>query len=490
MEPSLERCSSGVSGLDSLLNGGLIANRLFLVIGQPGTGKTLLGTHFLREGLDNGEDVLFIHGEESKEDILANVSELGIDLSDAKFLDIGPESQFFTQSQTYDVVNPQDVDEDDPIGEMREAIEQYDPDRVLIDPISQLHHIEPNEYQFQKRSIAFTRFLKDNETTVMATMTPNSHGEQNHLRSLSDGVIAVDYDEEGRRIRIPKHRGVAQEDGTHGLEIREDGVDVYPALRPNTQDRTFDPDQLPSGIENLDSLLDGGLERGTVTVITGPSGIGKSTTATEFLQTAAENGDSPIAYLFEESIELFSYRAQSFDIPVTELREAQKMTVEEIPPLTFSPEEFGDMVKRQVQAEDADLVVIDGLKGYRSSIKGGAETIDLQERLHALTRYLVNQNVTVILIDEHHEVTGLTQPTGSSISYLADNLLYEKFRGSRGEFQRIVGVLKKRVGAFETTPRQFEITSDGLDVGNPLTELDGVLDTAPDTNTGSSEPER
>jgi circadian clock protein KaiC len=198
----------------------------------------------------------------------------------------------------------------------------------------------------------------------------------------------------------------------------------------------------------------------------------------EFLQTAAENDDGALAYLFEESIETFSYRGEKFGIPISKLREEQGLTVEEVPPLTYSPEEFGDMVKRQVTDHDADLVVIDGLKGYRSAIKGASDTVDLRERLHALTRYLVNQNVSVILIDEHHEVTGLTQPTGSSISYLADNLVYEKFRGSDGELQRVVGVLKKRVGDFETTPRKFSISSDGMTVGASLTRLDGVLETA------------
>jgi len=344
---SITQLSSGIPGLDSLLHGGLVSNRLYLAIGVPGTGKTMTGLHFLQAGLDANEDVLFIHGEESQEDIIVNAAEIGIDLTDANFLDIGPESDFFTQSRSYDVVNPQDVEDDRLIADIRDTIEQRDPDRVLIDPISQLQYIEPNEYQFRKRIIAFTRFLKDRETTVLATKTPGLQMDE-QLRSLSDGVIQLSHEDDGRRITVPKHRGVGQQDGTHGLEIRADGLVVYPALLPDRHHRTFDPSQLASGIPGLDALLDGGLEQGTVTIISGPSGVGKSTTATEFLQTAAANDEEALAYLFEESLETFTHRSETFDIPITRLRETGALTVEEILPQALSPEEFTRLVKSHV----------------------------------------------------------------------------------------------------------------------------------------------
>jgi circadian clock protein KaiC len=485
------RLSSGIEGLDSLLRGGLVSNRLYLVIGVPGTGKTILGMHFLSTGFENDESVLFIHGEESETDLVANAAEIGIDLGDVEFLDIGPESEFFTQSQSYDVVKSEDIQEDELIGNIREAIEDRDPDRVLIDPISQLQYIEPNEYQFRKRIIAFTRFLKDRETTVLATKTPGVHMDE-QLRSLSDGVIALEHEGESRRIRVPKHRGVGQQDGTHGLEIRESGIEVYPALRPETHDRTFEPTKLASGIEGLDALLDGGLEQGTVTIISGPSGIGKSTTATEFLHAAAVNDTGGLAYLFEESLETFTHRAETFGIPITQLLADGSLTIEAIRPLAHSPEEFAHLVKTQVEEESANLVVIDGIKGYSTAIKGNEGGVDLQERLHALTRYLTNMNVTVILIDQRHQVTGLPQPTGSNISYLADNLVFQQYVELDGELQRIVGVLKKRVSGFENAPYRFTITGDGLAVDAPLTNVRGILEGTPtrrgEWNAGTSGP--
>jgi len=475
---SLERLHSGISGLDTLLRGGPVRNRLYLVIGAPGTGKTLLGAQFLRTGLDNDEDVLFVHGEESRGALVTNAAELDIDLTDAGFLDIGPESEFFTQSRSYDVVDPQDVEEEHLITDIREAIEQQDPDRVLIDPISQFQYIEPSEYQFRKRIIAFTRFLKDRETTVFATKTPGAKMDE-QLRSLSDGVIALGSGAEGRRISVPKHRGVGQQDGSHGLTIQRGGLTVYPALQPESYGRMFNPTQFPSGVDGLDTLLDGGLEQGTVTIISGPSGVGKSTTATEFLHTVATNGEVALAYLFEESLETFTHRSETFGIPITQLRDDSSLIVDAIDPQTLSPEEFAHRVKTHVEEEAAKLVVIDGIEGYKAAIKGGEGTINLRQRLHALTRYLTNMNVTVILIDERHAVTGLPQPTGSNVSYLADNLLFQQYIELEGELQRVVGTLKKRVSGFETTPRRYRITGDGIAVGDPVTDVRGVLEGIP-----------
>ncbi|WP_232701421.1 ATPase domain-containing protein [Halobacterium wangiae] len=474
---SLSRYSSGVPGLDSLLRDGYVTERMYLVLGRPGTGKTILGMSFLDAGLQNGEDALYIHTEESQEEILINAARVGIDLTDVEFLDLGPESDFFTESRAYELVDPHDITDDRVIERIRETVEDLDPSRVLVDPISQLRYFEPTDHQYRQRIISFMRFLRERGTTVLATES-NDPGQHTELRSLSDGVIRLERGESGRRIEVTKHRGVDVPRGSHGLEIRDDGIEVYPALLPRSRDRDFDPEQLSSGIENLDTLLGGGLERGTVTILSGPTGIGKSTTAAEFLTAAAAAGNVGLMYLFEENTETFTHRSESFDIPITALQERGALAVEEIEPLTRSPEEFAQLVSRQVEEHDAELVVIDGVSGYKQSLHG--DRADTTRKIHALTRYLKNANVSVILLDEISEVTGLQQPTGEQISYLADNIVFMNYIERHGRIERVVGVLKKRVGGFESTLREFDITDDGIEVGDPLSGVRGILEGAPE----------
>ncbi|RQG90765.1 ATPase domain-containing protein [Natrarchaeobius chitinivorans] len=477
MSTELQTIETGVPGLDEILYGGLVTDRLYLVVGRPGTGKTLLGMEFLRTGIDDGETVLFVHGEESKSEILANASSFGIDLETARFLDLGPDSDFFDGDSAYDLVDSRDLEPEGFIEDIRDTIEEIDPDRVLLDPISQLQYLEPSEYQFRKRLISFMRFLKGQGTTVVATMTPAPARNDNEVRSLSDGVVELERGDGGRRIAVPKHRGIGQRDGSHGLEIRANGLEVYPSLVPNQYEREFGPDRLPFGIDELDALLGGGIERGTATFVAGPTGVGKSTVGTQFLTQAAERGDSPVAYLFEESPKTFVHRADSIGLSLDRLREEEKLSIEAVEPLALSAEEFAQRVKRRVESNETGIVMIDGVEGYKVALQG--EGSKLGRKLHALIRYLKNENVAVLLLDETDQVTGMPSATSAKISYIADNVVFLNYVETGGELRKGIGVLKKRAGNFERTIREFEITPEGIVVGEPLTGIEGILEGTP-----------
>lgn len=477
MESRLQTIETGVSGLDELLNGGLITGRLYLVVGRAGTGKTLLGTEYLCEGLENDETTLFVHGEESADEILANAASFGIDLTGTEFLDLGPDSGFFDADSSYDLVDARDVESDRFIEQIRDAIEEINPDRVLLDPISQLQYIEPSEYQFRRRLISFMRFLKGRGTTVIATKTDEPSRADDEIRSLSDGIVELERGAGGRRIAVPKHRGIGQRDGTHGLEITASGLEVHPSLLPEPNERTFGPELLSAGVDELDALLEGGLECGTATFISGPTGVGKTTTAMQFLSAAATRGERPVAYLFEESPKTFLHRTESIGLPIHEQRADGELSIEAVEPLTLSPEAFARRVADRVDDDDTELVVIDGVDGYKVSIQG--ERVELGRKLHALIRYLKNRNVAVILVDETDQITGIPSASSANISYIADNILFLNYVEVDGELRKGIGVLKKRAGRFERTMREFEITSDGIVVGEPYSGISGLLEGTP-----------
>lgn len=482
MAPDITLMNSGINGLDEILNGGLAKGRMYLVHGQPGTGKTLLGMHFLEEGLQNDETVLFIHGEESRREILANGEAVSIDISDAEFLDLGPESDFFTDDDSYDLVEPSDIERDRYTKRIHEAIKEINPSRVVLDPISQLRYVEANEYQFRKRILSFMRFLKQHEITVLVTATLYSEPEYDtELRSLSDGIVKLTRGEDGRRVEATKHRALGQRGGDHGMEIRETGLEIFPRLIPEPHEHAFTPELIHSGIDELDELLGGGFDQRTVTFISGPTGAGKTSTGTQLLTQAARDGLNSAIYLFEENLETFTHRSEAIDIPVTELREDGALSVTEVEPLALSSEEFAHMVIDQVETAETDIVMIDGIDGYTISIQGHQQ--DLVRELHALARYLKNKGVTVIITNEISEITGISEATNNQLSYIADNIAFVSYVEMDGSLRKVIGVLKKRTGDFEKTLREFEITGDGIYVGEPLTGLHGILQGSPMTQT-------
>ncbi|MEF8894349.1 ATPase domain-containing protein [Halodesulfurarchaeum sp.] len=474
----ISQISTGVDGLDELLRGGFIKSRMYLVTGESGTAKTTLCMHYLHEGLAKDETVLYIHGEESAEELTVNAAQFGIDISGLEFLDMGPDMDFFTDDPAYDLVESSDIDQERYTDVIHEAIEEIDPTRIVIDPMTQLRYLETSDYHFRKRLLSFFRFLKQRGVTVLATATMGQKTAAQDILSLSDGVIELSRGEESRRIKVRKNRGMGQIEGDHGVEIRSNGLEVYPRIRPEPSDRDFDPTPVGSGISELDAMVNGGFERGTVTFITGPTGVGKTTLATQYLAQASRQLGKSVIYLFEERIETFEHRCRSLGIPIDELQEEGVLSIQVIEPKALSAEEFAGKVQTEVEEEGAETVMIDGVDGYTSVIQGDEEELDRD--LNSLTRYLVNREVTVFITDATHEVTGLSSATSHKISQIADNLIFISYIELQGSLRKVIGVLKKRTGGFKSSFREFEITANGVEIGDPMTGYSGILHGLPE----------
>ena len=321
------------------------------------------------------------------------------------------------------------------------------------------------------------RYLKENEATVLFTSQWSENTPDDDLQFLADGVVELAQDDVGRSLEVPKLRGSDRQSGSHALTISEGGIEVFRVLVPGDHDAAFATETIPSGVDNLDSLLNGGIERGTVTVVSGPTGVGKTTTGSLFMTEAAARGERSVIYMFEESTATFRHRSEAVGIPVDEMVEEGTLAVKEIEPLDLSPEEFASMVREEVEERDTNVVMIDGIKGYTLSIQGDED--ELVRKLHALGRYLKNMGVTVIFLDEVGTVSGEFRPTESGISYLADNILFLRYAEMGAEIGKVAGVLKKRVGTFERTLRPFGIDTGGVTVGEPLSDVSGLLTGSP-----------
>lgn len=473
----LDRHSVGVPGLDAILNGGVRPGRSFMIRGPPGAGKTLLGLHFLTEGGPDGENRLFVNFGEPAEYVREDAEAFGFDTDAFDILDLSPSEDFFTEQQSYSLFEADEVEAESVLSEISEAVEGGDLDRVFVDPLTQLRYLSTDDYQFRKQVLSFLRLLKREGVTVLFTSQATTAEPDDDLQFMSDGVINLTA-ETPRKVRVSKFRGSDFEAGEHTLRITDEGMAVAPVLRPDAQTRPLDPSVLSSGIPELDELLQGGLTHGTVSIITGPTGAGKTTLGTQFMKEASGRGERSVIYSFEESRETLLHRSKAVNIPVSEMVDRGMLSIEVVAPDQYTPDEFAQRVKTEVEAEDARLVMIDGVDGYEAALQ--TDPSEAQDSLGRLARYLRNMGVTTLITNEVPRITGDFQATGRGLSQFADTIVFLRHLEYGGEIHKSIGVLKNRTSDFERSLRGLEITEHGIKVGEPLTELRGILTGTPE----------
>lgn len=465
------RVSTGITGLDEILYGGLIPRRAYLLRGGPGCGKTTLGLHFLTEGVTRGERCLFITMGEPEEELRANAKSLGFDLDQVHFLDLSPNAAFFTEMQSYDIFSPAEVEREPVTQQILDQIKEIQPQRVFLDAMTQFRYLASDDFQFRKQVLSFLRFLVEQGATILFTSEGTASVPDDDLQFMSDGVLHLYYRPEGRTLSMTKFRGSDFRGGDHAMRLTDKGMLVFPRLLPEQHAKTFTREKISSGVPELDELLHGGLERGTISILTGPTGVGKTTLGLQFMKEAAGRGERSVVYTFEELQETLMQRCEALNIPVRAMVERGTLSVLQIEPLHFTPDEFARMVRSEVEQNHASIVMIDSIAGYSVSLRGSEVSI----HLHALCKYLQNMGVAVILVNEVRSIVGELEVSDLAISYLADNIVFLRYLELRGEIRKVIGVLKKRLSNFERTLREIEMGRYGIKVGRPLKNLQGIL---------------
>ena len=472
----LDRVATGIAGYDEILNGGFIANRAYLARGGPGAGKTILGLHFLAAGISAGEKCLFISLGEPEAELRKNAGQLGFALTNIHFLDLSPTSEFFTEVQTYDIFAPAEVEREPTTNKIMETVKDLQPTRVFVDALTQFRYLATDAFQFRKQVLSFLRFLIEQGATVLFSSESSATMPDDDLQFLADGVTTLEMAPEGRLLTVSKFRGSPYRSGRHAYNITDQGIQVFPRLLPEVFRREFTPETIPSGVPELDEMLHGGLDRGTITLITGPSGVGKTTLGTQFAKEAAGRGERSVIYTFDESLDTFLTRAENVNVPVQAMIAQDTLAVVQVEPLRYTPDELANMVRAEVESRNARIIMIDSISGYRLSLRGE----NLAAHLHALGRYLKNMGVTLLLLTEVEYITGEFRITDVGVSYLADNVVFLRYLEVHGEIRKAIGVLKKRTSDFEKTLRELTVTRYGLKVGKPLTDLRGILRGVPE----------
>jgi circadian clock protein KaiC len=479
-DPPPGKSLTGVTGLDSVMGGGYPTNHMFLVEGDPGTGKTTLGLQFLLEGARRGEPGLYITLSESAAELASVAASHGWSLDGIEVFELMPDEEALQPDAQYTVFHPSEVELTSTTQSIFEAIGRVKPARVVFDSLSELRLLARDSLRYRRQILAFKHFFTHHAATVLLLDDRTGEDGDLQLRSLAHGVllleqISLDYGAERRKLRVVKMRGVLYRGGYHDYTIRTGGVVVFPRLVAAEHHTAFQRASVLSGVSELDELLGGGLDRGTSSMIMGPAGSGKTVLATQYACAAADRGDHVAFYLFDERLNTFMDRATRLGMPLARHVEEGRVLIRQIDPAEVSPGEFAHVIVDATKRENSRFIVIDSLNGYLTAMP---EERLLDIRLHELLSYLAQRGATTLLTLAQH---GLFADSGTQaeVSYLADSLLLLRFFESTGEVRKAISVLKKRSGPHELTIREFQVTNRGVRVGKPLTEFQGVLTGVP-----------
>jgi circadian clock protein KaiC len=270
-------------------------------------------------------------------------------------------------------------------------------------------------------------------------------------------------------------RGVQFRGGYHDYVIRPGGIDVFPRLIAAEHRQAPERRRLASGLAELDTLLGGGLEEGTSTLIVGAAGTGKSTLGALFAAAAADRGESSALFLFDESPQTLISRCGELGVDLAKSLESGKVSIQQIDPAELTPGEFAHSIRRAVE-RGAKIVMIDSLNGYLNAMP---EERFLTIQLHELLTYLGQQGVATLLIGAHQGLIGSAMHSPVDASYLADAVVLLRYFESRGEVRQAISVMKKRGGLHERTIREFRLEAGRIRVGETLRRFRGILTGVP-----------
>jgi circadian clock protein KaiC len=478
--PEPETVSTGSAGLDDILGGGLDADRVYLIEGRPGTGKTTLALQFLLEGVRNGERCLYVTLSESERELRAVVSRHGWTLDGIDVFELVPPEASLDPDQELTLFHPAEMELSETTKNILDRVTEINPKRVVFDSLSEMRLLSQNSLRYRRQILALKNFFAGRRCTVMLLDDLSSSDHDLQLHSIANGVItleqlSLEYGAERRRLRVVKMRAMKYRGGYHDFTIETGGLAIYPRLVAAEHHRAFLGDLTSTGSAELDALLGGGIERGTSLLLIGGAGVGKSSIALTYGMAAASRDERVEVFAFDEGLGTVFARAAGLGMPLQEQVDAGRIRVQQIDPAEMSPGEFAHLVRRGVQEDGVRVVVIDSLNGYMNAMP---EERFLVLQMHELLSTLNQLGVVTILVLAQHGMMGPMQ-TPLDISYLSDAVLMLRYFEAEGRVRRAMSVVKKRSGEHEDTIREFRLTGQGVKVGPPLTQFHGILSGTP-----------
>ena len=472
-----------------MLGGGLPRDRIYLLQGDPGVGKTTLALQFLLSGAAAGERCLYLTLSETREEALAVATSHGWSLDALSLFELPLEERVGDDVENT-LFHPSEVELAETTKVVLAEVERVKPSRVVLDSLSEFRLLSQGPLRYRRQMLALKQFFLGRGCTVLLVDDRTYEPGDLQLESLAHGVLRLEqlaplYGGDRRRLRVLKLRGVRFQGGFHDFVLETGGIRVFPRLVAGDHPTEAKRAALSSGVAKLDDLTGGGLDGGTSTLLLGPAGTGKSTVAMQYVRAAAESGGRSTIFAFDESVQTLLARAAGIGMDLATHVASSLVEIRRVDPAELTPGEFTHAVREAVERRGAKLIVIDSLNGYLHAMP---EEHFLALQLHELLTYLGQLGVVTLMVVAQHGLVGVEMDSPVDVSYLADSVMVFRHFEVEGRLRKTISMLKRRSGRHDTTIRELSITASGIEVGNMLDKSMGVMTGIPQRVAPAREP--
>ena len=471
------KATTGIEGLDNVLSGGFTNGSLFLLEGNPGTGKTTIALQFLLEGLKSKQPALYITLSETKDELLHTATSHGWTIGEGlEIFELQPPESVLDPDQQQTILYSSDLELGETTKQILDAVERVNPKLMVLDSLSEIRLLAQSSLRYRRQLLALKHLLAKRGMTVLMLDDLTTDALDKTAHSIAHGVLRLeelspDYGAERRRLKVMKYRAQSYRGGYHDFTIKTGGLQVYPRLVASEHKGNFAITQIKSGLHELDQLLGGGIDKGTSTLVLGPAGTGKSLFVLQYATAAMRRGEKVAMFLFDEELSVLFRRAKGMGMDLAQFEHEGLLFIHQVDAAELSPGAFTHQVRRCVEIEAVQIVVIDSLNGYSAAMPEERAVI---LHMHELLQYLNRQGVSTFLTVAQHGLVG-NMETPADVTYLADTVVLMRYFEAHGRMRRALSIVKKRTGDHEDTIREFHISGEGLTVGPVLQNFQGVL---------------
>lgn len=464
--PGLEKCPTGIRGLDEITGGGLPRGRPTLVCGGAGSGKTLLAMEFIVRGIrDYGEPGVFMAFEETQEDLTKNVASLGFDLQEMverKMLNLD-----YVRIERSEIEETGEYDLEGLFVRLNMMIDEIGAKRVVIDTIEALFASLPNEGILRAELRRLFRWLKEKGVTAIISgekgeSTLSRHGLEEYV---SDCVIFLDHRVTNqvatRRLRVVKYRGTSHGTNEYPTMIDEHGLSVLP-ISSLGLDYEVSTDRTPSGVERLDAMLGGkGYYRGSSILVSGAAGTGKTSLAAAFVRAACDRRERCLYVALEEAPSQIIRNMASIGYDLAPCVRQGVLKYHAVRSTLYGLEQHLVTMHKLVEEYEPAVVVVDPVTNLMTV---GNED-EVKSMLTRLIDFLKSRTITGLF-------TSLTPGNGAGessevgISSLMDTWLLVRNMEIGAERNRLLFILKSRGMAHSNQVREFRLTDQGIQLAD------------------------